>query len=867
MRTLAALFSPWVWRMAWRDARATRLRLALYGLNLALGLAALTAVESFRHGAERAVELQARALIGADAVVSAGRPFTPEQRAAISALAAEQAGDISLASMLSAAGGTRLVNAHAIDPGFPFYGRLETDPPAAASLLHGGGGVVLEASVMRQLDLKPGDAVRLGRREFKVLGALRKAPGETLGMNTLAPRLYLTMADLPSTGLTEGASLARHRVLLRFAPARPASEWQAAGDELRRLGLSWDTSSRRARDLGGAMDRFSDFLSLISLAALALGGAGVAGAMRAHLQPRLPRVAMLRCLGCSGPAASAVYLVQAGAMAAVGSLVGIAAGGLLAGLMASAASRYLPLPLDAPFSPATVWRAAGLGLAVALWFCLPPLIEAGQTPPLAALRSAYEPRRRSRLAMVFSLLGGVGLILAAAPHGGGWRSWAGWSTALALVLSGLAGAGWTAALLMRKVAPRLPFAWRHGLANLHRPNRRTGVLVASLGLGAMVLVTLQNSRATLVSALAPELGADRPDAILFDIQPDQIGPLRTNLGEMGFPVVEADPVVTMRLAAVHGAKPEILAPVQPGAGQGDAPGGPGPEARDGREKRASPRAWALRREYRSTWRDHLGGTERVTAGVFTPRFEGEPSPTNRVPVAIEAGLAEGLDLRLADTLDFDVQGVIVPCRVGCLREVEWRQLRPNFFVVFPAGVLEQAPAAWMLATRTGGAEGAARMQREVFRGFPNVSVIDLGLVLATLDDILDKVSSAAAGLAGFCSLAGLLTLVSATAATQSARRREAAVWRALGASRRQLEWMAVAEHTGAGLCSAVAAVLLALPASWALAHWVFRAPLRLAPGGVGLTLLALPLLTVTAGWWGGRSAAATPPLAALRELE
>jgi len=258
------------------------------------------------------------------------------------------------------------------------------------------------------------------------------------------------------------------------------------------------------------------------------------------------------------------------------------------------------------------------------------------------------------------------------------------------------------------------------------------------------------------------------------------------------------------------------------------------------------RSWMLRREYRSTYTDHLRDGEKIIAGQWVPQMTNDP--TNAVPVSLEQGIARDLQVGLGDELVFDVQGVPINTRVTSLREVEWRRIQPNFFVVFPRGVLESAPAMHVLVTRVGSSQESARMQREVVKAFPNVSVIDLTLVLQTVDAILSKISFVIRFMAMFTVLTGLLVLVSALAAGRYQRIQESVLLRTLGASRGQILGILLVEYVSLGFLAALTGILLALIAAWALTRFVFHSPFALELDSVLIPLLLVPGFTVLVGF-------------------
>ena len=332
----------------------------------------------------------------------------------------------------------------------------------------------------------------------------------------------------------------------------------------------------------------------------------------------------------------------------------------------------------------------------------------------------------------------------------------------------------------------------------------------------------------------------RPNLLFFDIQDDQFGPLQTLLKEQGAPSQANAPIVTMRLKSLKGRSVEEW-------------------LRDGTSEIPS---WTLRREYRSTFRGGLNDTEVVTSGTFV----GRATETDTViPISLEEGLAKDLEMGLGDELEFDVQGVTVAARVTSLRRVEWRRMSPNFFVVFPEGVLEAAPKFYVVAAKAAGPAESARIQQAVVAAFPNVSALDLALVLQTLDGIFSKVQFVVQFMSLFTVATGVIVLAGAVATGRFQRMRETVLLRTLGASRAQLVQIQLVEYAVLGLLGALVGGGLAYGAGAALAVWVFKAPVILPVlplvGAVG----AVMMLTMVTGWLSGRGITRHPPLEVLRQ--
>jgi len=271
--------------------------------------------------------------------------------------------------------------------------------------------------------------------------------------------------------------------------------------------------------------------------------------------------------------------------------------------------------------------------------------------------------------------------------------------------------------------------------------------------------------------------------------------------------------------------------------------------------------WALQWEYRATYREHLISTETVLAG----QWQGTVENPSEIPVSLEEEIARTLGVTLGDRLVFDIQGVPVTTTVSSIRKVDWQRVQPNFFVVFPRGVLEAAPQTSVFVSRVPSNELSAAVQRAAVQKFPNVSAIDLSFVLHTLDAILSRVGFAIRFMAFFSLAAGVVVLVNAVFTTRYQRLRESALLRTLGASRAQIRQILLVEYVCLGSLAAVTGLLLAVVASWALAYYLFET--SFTPTGLPLVLVLLLVtgLTVCVGVLGSRGVMNRPPLAVLRE--
>jgi putative ABC transport system permease protein len=834
-------------KMAWRDTRASRRRLLLFSLAVVLGVAALVAVSSVRDNLRLAIAEQTKSLLGADLTVNSRAEFPAETMDYFANLGEARAREISFNSMLLVpreGGPTRLVQVRAVEGNFPFYGDFDTAPAGARASLRGGMNAVLEESLMVQFGLKEGDPIRLGSAEYRVAGALRAIPGEAMAVTQMAPRVYVPLATVGGTGLLQPGSISRHRFYFKFPAGFDADALvRDLRERFREQRFGYDTAEERKRELGQSITNVNSFLSLVGFASLLLGAIGVASAIHAHIRQKIPTIAMLRCLGASSRTSFAIYLVQGLGLGLVGATLGAVLGLALQLALPGLLREFLPFSLQASVSWSALGGGLGAGLVVSVLFALLPLLEVRRVSPLLTLRSAVVPSGgRDWWQLVMLVVIGAAVFGFAYWQTGRLRYAVGFAGALAVSFAVLAGIARAVSWCARRFTPRrLPYAWRQGVANLYRPNNRTLLLLVSLGLGTFLMMTLYLSRDTLLGQLRVVGGGERPNLMLFDIQDDQVEPLRKLLRENGAPVKEYAPIITMRIASIKG--------------RGAA------DLLKDRELRIP--AWTLRREYRSTYRAVLSDSEKLTAGAFTGRVaEG----VDVIPVSVEEKLAADLQVTLGDEIVFDVQGVPVKARVDSIRQVDWRRMQPNFFLVFPEGALEAAPKFHIMALRAADAAQSAKIQQAVVREHPNVSAIDLALIIQTIDGVYAKASFVVEFLALFTVVTGGIVLAGAVLIGRSQRVRESVLLRTLGASKAQVNRIMFAEYLALGTLGAAVGAILAIGANWALAYFIFQVKWvmpSLAVLGGGWAIVSL--MTVATGWLSNRGICDHPPLAVLRE--
>ncbi len=845
--------------MAWREGRASRRRGLLLIAAVAIGVAALVAINSFTDNLGNSVRVQARALLGADLVVSSYQAFSDETEAILQELllaagppaGAPMARTITFGAMarVPEGGATRLVQVRAVEPGYPFYGTIETLPAGEWSRLADSGGALADPSLPIALGIEVGDRFALGEATFTLRAVVENFPGDIGVRSSLGPRVFIDFDQVDETGLLALGSRAGHRAYLALSPeADPEELKERFGPRFGTHRVSLRTVEDNQQRLGNTMARLGNYLGLVALVALLLGGLGVASAVHVFIKRRMESVAVLRCLGARASTVLAIYVVQAVTVGLLGSLAGAALGAVVQVALPRILRDILPVDVVWSLSWPAVLGGIGVGVWVAIVFSLLPLLAVRRISPLMVLRRDYEgerPRRDpARIAAVFALAASV--VGLAVLQAGALLTGLGFATGVGVAV----GALWLSALLLvlglRRFFPSsLPYLYRQGLANLYRPANQTLMVVLALGFGTFLLATLLLVQHNLLRDLRVDQAEERPNVVFFDVQPDQRDDVEALVREWAPLVGQPVPIVPMRL---HSVKGRLVAEML-GATAGEEVRG----------------RWALRREYRSSYSDTSGPSDEIVAGGWWKPGEWRGRDTDQpIPVAIEAGVARELGVGLGDEIVWDVQGVRMPSWVACLRKVSWARFEPNFFVLFPEGPLDSAPQSLVLLSRIEDATSRARLQRSVIDRHPNVSTLDLTQVQHAIESILDRVVLAVRFMALFSLAAGAVVLVGAVAASRYQRVREGALLRTLGATRSQLLRILLAEYAVLGALASGTAIALSTLAGFVLVRYVFEGGFAVpGPALLGL-VLGLMVLTVTIGLSGSTEVWRRPPLEVLR---
>jgi putative ABC transport system permease protein len=862
--------------LAWRESRTARRRLLLYMSSISLGVAALVAIDSFSGNVIRSVHEQSRALLGGDVAANRNAPRTKGVDSLLDSLARHGIASTTSTNFLSMAlvprtGGTRLVQVKAVAPDYPFFGQITTKPAAAWSELQSGQNIIVDPSLLVTLNADVGDTVVLGNAKFTVLGTLESVPGDVGISAAIGPRVYIPEKYVAATGLVVFGSRAEFETLFKLPPTVGPDFFIARFQRRLLQGTNGNVRGAGYNEsrLANAIDELHDYLAVVGLVALLLGGIGVASGVHAFAMRKIDPVAILRCLGASSWQVLAIYTVQAAVMGLIGAAAGVVLGVGIQFLMPHALHDFLPVDVAVQLEPQAILLGLGVGVWVALLFAMRPLVALRRVSPLQALRrqpdaAALRRARWDPLRLTLDFAIAVSVLELGLSRANTVQRGIGFTVAIAgaigILWLGAAMLSWAARHMIR---PSWPFPLRQGVASLYRPGNQTRAVVLALGFGVFLVGTLYQVQHNILRSLAVRVGQARANVVFFDVQQSQRPGIDSIVRASHNEMIAETPIVPMRLSSINGKYvTDILAEIDRQRAAERQAGAPAERGRGGRGQYGGVRnRGILRREFRSTYRDTLTESEHLVAGRwFTPGTHGTLGE-----VSLDTSAAAEMGVKLNDTLTWNVQGVLIPTVVTSLREVKWQSFSPNFFAVFDPKSLAKAPQQFAILVRAPTPTAIAHLQRDVVTAYPSVSSLDLTLVQQTVTNVLGKVTMAVRFLALISLALGIPVLFSAVAATRRERLREGVLLKTLGATRRQIMRIMLAEYVLLGTLGALTGVLLSTLSGWALMHWIFRMDFSPSVLPVAIVALAMISLAVAIGLLTGRDVFAETPMAALRE--
>ncbi|MCS6896863.1 MAG: ABC transporter permease [Nitrospira sp.] len=885
---------PFTLKMAWRETRAAWRHFLYFLVCIAVGVGALTGVSLFGTRIEQVVTQEARSLLGGDLEVWLTRPLSDQGRAILHSLQNRGVTVTHVSELVAMAATvfpppasqrTQIVEIKAVEPLYPLYGslRLEPDDSLAALLFPQSHrcpdqpcfGVVVQESLLIRMGLAVGDQIKIGQGRFVITGIVKAEPDRMANMFSLGPRVLMSQEGLRAAELIKLGSRVRERYLFRLPTSVSAESLRGELQERLAPESPRITEYRHAQpQLKRSLDQLARYLGLIGLTALFVGGAGVATSVHAFVREKLTTIAILKTIGADSSTIIRTYLLQTMILGLAGSILGLIIGLLLYQGLPQILSTLLTSSLldqlglfnnGAGALSFPLLKGLSLGLLSALLFALWPLLMIRDVKPASIFRREVDPlgslddpttplRRlteivRDKETLLPLTTVSLGLALLSMWQARSWKIGGLFILSFAASVLLLTLSAHLALFFLKKWPhpPHLPL--RQAIGNIRRPGSQVVGVTIAVGMGVMVMTTVALIEQSLLDQMNDQRPTDSPSFFFIDIQPDQAEAFRRLLRERSSDKSpRLTPLVRARLSALKGVPISVEAISEQDKGNDRAT-----------EKKEARRNWFLTREYALTFLQDLPKDNTIVRGEWW-----KPGQVFTKPLlSIEEDAAQQLDLTIGDSVEVDIHGTPVSGEITSIRHVEWGNFSTNFYMIFSPGSLDGAPHTYVATVRVSPSEETA-LQQAVVASFPNVTAINVGDVLDSFTQVVDRLSLAIQAVALFCVLSGGLVMAAALAATRYRRLYESLILKALGATRGVLAQTFAIEYAILGAIGGLSGLLLAGVLSWVTLVLIFDLSWTFQPTILATSLLTTILLTTLVGFLSTYRILGQPPLLGLR---
>ena len=739
---------------------------------------------------QRAFAFDARQLLASDMLIVSDQPLPNAFLNAAQNKQLEIAQTVVFPSMATVGSNSKLASLKAVSPQYPLRGSLRVQQNLEGKTLNRGpeqGSVWVDPAMLASLSAKEGDSIRLGDKTFVIAGVLERELDRGAGFMNFAPRVMMSLADLSSTGLIGLGSRVTYRLLLAGSDQQISaySAWATQFIENEGLkGVRIETLENAQPMMRKTLERADRFLSLIALLTAMVAAVAIALSAHRYTRKQADACAVLKCLG----AQSSVILIRQGQTLLMLGLIAAFLGSLLGYLGQSVLTLLLGNLVMSDLPQASIWPV--LWSVLVAWsllfgFAGPAIFKLVKVSPIRLIRKEFDGLDVSTFwTLACGLITALALIMIAARD---WKLALWTSLSFVLAIAIFASISWG---FLRLISSMSTSRFALGFVLLSQ-GRRMGLAIiqmTALGIALMALLLVLLLRADFLSAWQGNIPSDAPNRFMINVQEDQKQGLTKSLQNAGVSTPQFYPMIRGRLIEINGNDISPDHYVEENARR------------------------LVDREFNLSYTEQLPIGNQLTAGKW---IDGDAPQ-----ISMETGIAKTLKLKIGDQLTFEVAGEKISAPITSLRKLDWGSMRVNFFVIMPAAQLQSLPQSWITSYYQSPQQDSLDFQ--LSQTYPNLTIVDVSASLQQIQEVLNKLSSVLGLLLAFTVIAAILVLMSAIAATQDERFKNAALLKALGAPRNTLANIANIELLMIGLVSGVLAGLASGLAAWALGRYVME---------------------------------------------
>lgn len=782
----------WVMKLLWRDAQYGRITAVF--VCLSFSIYSMVALQLLSDALKRTTLAETSRALAADYILTGNQPLNDDVNATLASVGVSASTSVNTRTVIFNEESTQLVALKAVDGAYPLAPGLLTNTALDSSAIETDRGPVagevwVDREFLYRLGYSIGDQILVGRVNLPITRVIEFEPDRGFRFYSLVPRVMISEKDLPATGILHPASRVRYQTLIK-GPESALRQLEDALVPKLDVHQTLKPAGQSSQALDRALDRAEAFYRVIGVVAALIASAALLLVIDRYVKRSQTTIAVVRCLGMTARQNFFCYAIQGSVLLVIALAVanlGAVASFLL--LQHVASSVWGVNLLDFRWEP---MLGACIG-SIAIVTAIAQLKLAGifKVPAVAAIRGLDEsldhlsttPFRLWIQSGLLFLLGMASYVAAQEAQ-------------LVQLISALVsmlsvfilcyGLAFIYTKIIDKLLPSLPMAaqlaWRQSHTD-QRLNRFQMALFTLIFVCVALTVVLKED---LFDRWQRQLPEGTANYFLINLFPEDLSSFITLLDERSIPHSTPYPVTRGRLVEINNTP--VLEAVT---------------------KEQADQAEVLHRELNITWSSTIPEENEIVAGQWWQLGDQTESL-----VSVESELAEELGIKLGDTLGFSFQGSLMQAKVASLRSIEWDNFKPNFYMIFNPGALDDFSGTYMISLYIDSDDPDQRaLAGLIVQRYPQVSLFAVEHILTQITGILDYVALAIYLTLSVVVVAAVLVLVSALLLSWDERLRSAAVFRTLGAPRdvliRLTRWEYLLNGLGIGLLSAMVTEIVA----------------------------------------------------------
>lgn len=797
--------------------------------NFTLGFVGFFLLQVFQQSLGSQTEEKAQIILGADLSVEARRSFSDvevkdwERKIQFQ----KRSQFFTLFSMLRTLDESRLVNVGVFDSSYPLYGKFKIDGDEFSSEKP---KVWVDPEVQEIFKLSKGQKLDIGETQFEFAGVIVEDPSRLFRGTGFAPRVLIHRSYLEKSQLIKPGSTFTETWLYQLPKSiDPVSVKNILENQIKDPVVQIETAADNAQDSNRVLKYFTDYLGLVALVALGLCFLCGSYLLQWTFQTKKKSIAIFKTLGLSDFKILLLYLCQSFVVSVVSCILSVTIVQALLPVVQRMLIEKFNLPMQLQVSSESLLIFSFIGVCGPLLMTVPQILQIFELQALQLFQNSQIEVKRSKWHYLWVSISLVLFWLLSI-----WQSHSiviasSFVSALIFLVIALGYLNKTLLGYLEKSTAGMHWLTRYAIKGLTRRQNSTNLVFVTMSLATLVLSLLPHIKSSILHEIKPDSVSNIPQLFLFDIQPEQMNPIKVLAKDILNLDLKIHPLVRSRILKINDVPYERVV------------SNAGFQTRE-----AENEARFRNRGVNLTYASNLQQSETLIKG----RFSGKASDGELPQISLEERYAGRVNVKIGDKMTFDVQGIEMQAQVGSIRQIRWTSFQPNFFILFPTQVLEEAPQVFLTSITQSEKELIKKFQAEVVSKFKNVSIIDVSRTIENSLVYIDQMSIGLQLMAWLAVSVGLFVFIILLNTQLRERLQEMNLVQILGAQQEQIQRAVFIQFLILISLSLIAGVLLGLVASQLLMTYFFNIQTVYDIqylGYLGMVLIPLVLATIYVG--------------------